>query len=204
MKDLWWINFKKINRHYLNKTPTGFDSTRNDHSVSCTRKLKKKTSAPESLINKVAGLRLATLLKKRPWHRCCEILKNTFFTKHLQWLFWNALVKMYAHTLSSRWMFCLWHLAELDLLILFRLDSDLYWHLFGLNTERYSMREKTDQKNSEYQKNSKYGHFSRSGFLWFSFVGRNWLVYYKIVIYWRGTQWINCTAYLTFCTGRLN
>ena len=38
--------------------------------------------------NKVAGLRPATLLKKRLWHRCfrvnCEILKNTFFTEHLR------------------------------------------------------------------------------------------------------------------------
>ena len=36
--------------------------------------------------NKVADLRLATLLKKRLWHRCfycefCEISKNTFFDK---------------------------------------------------------------------------------------------------------------------------
>ena len=34
-------------------------------------------------------LRLATLLKKRLWHRCfsrgfCEIFKNIFFTEHLQ------------------------------------------------------------------------------------------------------------------------
>ena len=39
--------------------------------------------------SKVAGLRLATLLKKRLWHRCfpanfCEIFKNTFFTEPLR------------------------------------------------------------------------------------------------------------------------
>ena len=39
--------------------------------------------------NKVAGLRPATLLKKRLWQRCffrefCEISKNTFSTEHLQ------------------------------------------------------------------------------------------------------------------------
>ena len=44
----------------------------------------------QSLVfNKVAGLRLATLLKKRLWHRCftvnfCEISKNAFFTEHLR------------------------------------------------------------------------------------------------------------------------
>ena len=38
--------------------------------------------------NKVAGLRPASLSKKRLWHRCfpvlCEISKNTVFTEHLQ------------------------------------------------------------------------------------------------------------------------
>ena len=47
------------------------------------RKIHRKTPVPESLFNKVAGLRPATLLKKRLWHRCfpviCEICKNTFF-----------------------------------------------------------------------------------------------------------------------------
>ena len=39
--------------------------------------------------NKVAGLRPATSLKKKPWYRCCPVnfakfLKNTFSTEHLQ------------------------------------------------------------------------------------------------------------------------
>ena len=55
---------------------------------------------PETFLNKVAGLRPATLLKKRLWsHACnfikkgtlvqvlscefCEISKNTFFTEHI-------------------------------------------------------------------------------------------------------------------------
>ena len=37
--------------------------------------------------NKVAGLRLATLLKNRAWHRCFPMnfvkFKNPFFTEHL-------------------------------------------------------------------------------------------------------------------------
>ena len=41
--------------------------------------------------NKVAGLRPATLLKKRLWHRCFPVsfvkfLRTPFFTEHLRWL----------------------------------------------------------------------------------------------------------------------
>ena len=65
----------------------------------------ENTYARVSLLTKLhaLGLRLATLLKKRLWHRCvpvnfanfptqvfpCEmrkIFKNTFSTEHLQWL----------------------------------------------------------------------------------------------------------------------
>ena len=37
------------------------------------QKIHKKLNVPESLFNKVAGLRPATLLKKRLWHRCFPI-----------------------------------------------------------------------------------------------------------------------------------
>ena len=41
--------------------------------------------------NKVAGLRPATLLKKRLWHRCfpmnfAKFLRTAFLTEHLRWL----------------------------------------------------------------------------------------------------------------------
>ena len=41
--------------------------------------------------NKVVGLRLATLLKKRLWHRCfpvnfAKFLRTPFFIEHLWWL----------------------------------------------------------------------------------------------------------------------
>ena len=41
--------------------------------------------------NKVAGLKPATLLKKRLWHRCfpvniAKFLRTHFFTEHLRWL----------------------------------------------------------------------------------------------------------------------
>ena len=44
--------------------------------------------------NKVAGLRLATLLKKRLWHRCFPVnfvkfLRTPFFIEHLWWLLLN-------------------------------------------------------------------------------------------------------------------
>ena len=43
------------------------------------------------LFNKVAGLRPATLLKKRLWHRCFPVnfvkfLRTPFYIEHLRWL----------------------------------------------------------------------------------------------------------------------
>ena len=43
--------------------------------------------------DKVAGLRPATLLKKRLWHRCFPVnfatfVRTPFLTEHLRWLFW--------------------------------------------------------------------------------------------------------------------
>ena len=63
-------------------------------------KIHRKTPVPETFFNKVAGLRLATLLKKRLWPQACnfikkealvqvfscefcEISKNAFFTEHI-------------------------------------------------------------------------------------------------------------------------
>ena len=50
----------------------------------------RKTLVPESLF-KVVGLRFATLLKKRLWHRCfpvnfVEFLRTPLFIEHLWWL----------------------------------------------------------------------------------------------------------------------
>ena len=36
-------------------------------------KIHRKTPVPEAFFNKVAGLRLATLLKKRLWYRCFPV-----------------------------------------------------------------------------------------------------------------------------------
>ena len=68
---------------YLNELlDVTFSNTyRNSHrtcSKKCShkfRKIHRKTKTPvrESLFNKVVGLRPATLLKKRPWHRCFPV-----------------------------------------------------------------------------------------------------------------------------------
>ena len=57
-------------------------------------KIQRKTPVPESLFlsfNKVAGLRPASLLKKRLWHMCFPVnfvkfLRIPFFIEHIQWL----------------------------------------------------------------------------------------------------------------------
>ena len=51
----------------------------------------RKTTSLECLFNKVTGLQLWTLLKKRPQHRCfpvniAKFLKTGFFIQHLWWL----------------------------------------------------------------------------------------------------------------------
>ena len=53
----------------------------------------ENTCARVSFFNKVAGLRPATLLKKRLWHRCFPVnfakFLTSFFTEHLRWLLLN-------------------------------------------------------------------------------------------------------------------
>ena len=52
------------------------------------RKIHRKTPVPESLFNKVAVLRPATLLKKRLWYRCFPVnfvkfLRTRFYRTRL-------------------------------------------------------------------------------------------------------------------------
>ena len=54
-------------------------------------KFHRKTPVLETLFNKVPGLRLVTLFKKRLQHRCLPVKfkqfsRTLFFTEHLQWL----------------------------------------------------------------------------------------------------------------------
>ena len=69
-------------------------SPRSVLSKKCSEKFRKfyrKTPVPESFFNKVVGLKPATLLKKRLWHRCFPVnfvkfLRTPFFTEHRRWL----------------------------------------------------------------------------------------------------------------------
>ena len=50
---------------------------------------------PESFLDKGAGFRPGTLLKKRLWHRCFPVnfvksLRTPFLTEHVRWLLLNV------------------------------------------------------------------------------------------------------------------
>ena len=58
-------------------------------------------------LNKVAGLRPATLLKKRLWHRCFPVnlvkfLRTPFFIEHLWWLLLKAIATLFSIETASR------------------------------------------------------------------------------------------------------
>ena len=55
--------------------------------------------------NKVAGLRPATLLKKRLWHRCFPVnfvkfLRAPFYTEHLRWLLLYSIKTEYSYSVD--------------------------------------------------------------------------------------------------------
>ena len=60
-------------------------------------KFTRKHLCPSLFFNKVAGLRPATLLKKRLWHRCFPVnfvkfLRTPFLTEHVRWLLLSLLL----------------------------------------------------------------------------------------------------------------
>ena len=63
--------------------------------------------------SEVAGLRPATLLKKKLWHRCfpvnfAKFLRTTFFIEHLWWLLLNTDLYIFIFTYSfGKLIFCL-------------------------------------------------------------------------------------------------
>ena len=88
-----------------------------------------------SFFNKVAGLRSATLLKKRLWHSCsptdfAKFLRSPFFTEHLQWL----LLKFISH-----------HTKEI-LYVNTNLMGNQPWsknkHFLGINVNFYQFHER--------------------------------------------------------------
>ena len=74
-------------------------------------KFTEKYLCQSLLFNKVAGLRLPTLLKKRVWHSCfpvnfVKVLRTAFFTKHLRWLLLTTVCPICFHQMFIIWTFC--------------------------------------------------------------------------------------------------
>ena len=73
------------------------------------RKIYRKISVLESLFNKVVGLRLATLLKKRLQQRCfpvnfAKFLRTPSLVEHLRWLLLRDVFKTLSNTMME--LFC--------------------------------------------------------------------------------------------------
>ena len=69
-------------------------------------KFKRKYLCQSLFFNKVAGLRVATLLKKRLWHWCfpmnfVNFLRTPFLIEHLRWLFLIQPFKKTQHNFFS-------------------------------------------------------------------------------------------------------
>ena len=87
--------YSSSGKSYLSNLTSNFSQVRISHRRCIKKKGVLKNfakflgiySARASFLNKVAGLRFATLLKKRFWHcEFCDIFRNTFFTLNLWWL----------------------------------------------------------------------------------------------------------------------
>ena len=91
-----FISCSQLYFNYLHKLPALHWSSHRKCSIEiCVlenfTKFTGKHLCQSLFFNKVAGLRLSTLLKKRLWHKCFTVnfvkfLKTPFFTEHLQWL----------------------------------------------------------------------------------------------------------------------
>ena len=84
------VKFMRTNNVVLiQKQP--FADVLQNRSYQKFRNIQRKAPVLESLFNKVVGLRLVTLLKKRLQHRCfpvkiAKFLRTTFFIELLRWL----------------------------------------------------------------------------------------------------------------------
>ena len=68
--------------------------------LEISQNLQENARARISFFSKVAGLRPATLLKKRPWYWCFPVnftkfLRTTFYLEHLWWLLLHILCLHY-------------------------------------------------------------------------------------------------------------
>ena len=74
------------------------ESQRKTLRLSFVRKFHRKKSVLVSLFNKVAGLKICNIIKKRLQHRCfpvkfCTFLRTPFFTEYLRWLLLERVIK---------------------------------------------------------------------------------------------------------------
>ena len=92
-KNLNWRSLYRSSHRRCSVRKVFLEIWQNSQENTCTR---------ISLFNKVAGLRFATLLEKRLWHRCFpgfyEISKNTFFTEHILATVSGYSVKFYCYS----------------------------------------------------------------------------------------------------------
>ena len=73
-------------------------------------------------LNKVSGLRLTTLLKKKLWHRCfaanfTKFLRTPFLIQHLRWLLLSFYFKKIHHDFFNNQSLELSSLREIDNII---------------------------------------------------------------------------------------
>ena len=92
-------NIRICYRHTLNRSNRPEVFCKKDVLRNLT-KFKGKHLCQSLFFNKVAGLRPATLLKKRLWHRYfpvnfAKFLRTPFFTEHLWWLLLSKASKLF-------------------------------------------------------------------------------------------------------------
>ena len=88
--------------------------------------------------NKVAGLRPATLSKKRLWHRCfplnfAKFLRTPFFTEHTRWLLlFFSLLLPNLYSLRCETKFLIWVVFVIQLYLIWKKRHKYYNCFFYL------------------------------------------------------------------------
>ena len=109
-----------------------------------------KNLSQSLFFNKVAGLRPATLFKKRLWHRCFPVnfvkfLRTPFLTEHLRWLF-LSIVSLMNRILMDSCNSARLTLTQFDKLIttvllpFYKILSLVYWLKFSLKARLQNLK----------------------------------------------------------------
>ena len=107
--------------------------------------------------NKVAGLRSATLFKKRLWHRCfplnlAKFLRIPFPTEHLWWLFLTHKMRKQVSSL----------IVEVSLYMVHHSNAHIFSLILGEAKQRFdNLKKRFSKKKSKYKKATKSGSGSR-------------------------------------------